>query len=100
MEIQTDYGRCPNVDLEHMKEYLGGISEDTACFCFTDYIVSVDDNVYLLFGFEVHRDQNDTFHFFVEEGFENGSATTYDAGVNVIDQNAIKELYYEYMRRL
>ena len=99
MEVQTLYGICNNVDLEHMKEYLSGVTDDTACFYFTDFIVSVDENVYLLFGFEVWRDKGDEFHFFVEEGFDDGSSETRDAGINLADAEVIKKMYYEYMSR-
>lgn len=99
MDIQTAYGICKNVDYEHMVEYLGGLQPDTACFSFTDYILSVNENVYLLFGYEVWRDKGDEFHFFVEEGFENGESDTYDAEISKADQEYIKKLYYEYLKK-
>lgn len=99
MDIQTAYGICKNVDYEHMKEYMGGLRSDTACFYFTDFILSVDENVYLLFGYEVWRDKDDEFHFFVEEGFEDGSAETYKAEISKADQEYIKKLYYEYLKK-
>lgn len=99
MDIQTDYGICKNVDLDHMEEYLGGIRSDTACIKFTDPILSVSDDVYLLFFFEVHRDEGDTFHFGVEEGFKGGEATTYKANISKSDEEYIKKLYYEFIKR-
>ena len=99
MDIQTNYGICKNVDYEHMVEYLGGLQPDTACFSFTDFILSVNENVYLLFGYEVWRDKDDEFHFFVEEGFENGEAQTYKAEISKADQEYIKKLYYEYLKK-
>ena len=98
MDIQTNYGICKNVDYEHMEEYMGGLQPDTACFCFMDFILNVNENVYPLFGYEVWRDKGDEFHFFVEEGFENGEAETYDAEISKTDQEYIKKLYYEYVK--
>ena len=52
MVVQTQYGLCNNVDLEHMKPYLGGLGGDTDCICFTDYILDVpNSDAYLLFYF-------------------------------------------------
>lgn len=100
MVVQTQYGLCNNVDLEHMKPYLGGIGGDTDCICFTDYILDVPDSeAYLLFYFEVWKDKGDEFHFLVEEGFEDGSAETYTTELSKGDQEEIKKLYYEFIKR-
>lgn len=99
MDVQTDYGICKNVDLEHMTEYLGGVSSDTACIMFTDYILNVSEDVYLLFFFEVWRDKGDEFHFLVEEGFKGGEAQTYAANISKSDEEYIKKLYYEFMEK-
>jgi hypothetical protein len=99
MEVQTLYGICKNVDIDHLKEY-GGVRSDTASFMFSDFIIkATDDGYYLFFGFEVWRDKGDEFHFFVEEGFTDGSADTYDAGISRADAEEIKKIYYEYMSR-
>ena len=94
MVVQTQYGLCQNVDLEHLKEYAGEGS-----YMFSDYIVDNGDKGYLLFGFEVWEDDNNSFHFFVEEGFEDGSAETYKTEISKADQEEIKKIYYEYIKR-
>lgn len=98
MDIQTNYGICRNVDIDHMREYLGGIQDDTACFIFTNAILQVDEDEYLIFGFEVWRGEKDKFKFFVEEGFHGGEAQTYDAGISRAAQEYIKKLYYTYIQ--
>ena len=99
MSVQTQYGVCNNVDINHIKEYQCGISEYTDCFCFTDYISNKSENEYLLFGFEVWKNKANEFHFFVEEGFKEGSSQTYDAEISVADREEIKKIYYEYIQR-
>lgn len=49
MEIQTPYGICKNVDIEHLEVY----NDETNCYRFSDYIINNGENSYLLFGFEV-----------------------------------------------
>ncbi len=93
MTIQTKFGPCRNVDLDHLMVY----GEDS--YIFSDYIVDGMSGCYQLFGFEYHED-DDTFHFFVEEGFEDGSAETYDAEISKEDQEYIKNLYKEYKEGL
>ena len=97
MNITTNYGICKNVDIDHMQEYLGGIGTDTDCFMFSDLIVNPKPGVYLLFGFEVWKDKENEFHFFVEEGYEDGSSETRDAGIDKASQEYIKKLYYQYL---
>ena len=77
MDIQTAYGICKNVDYEHMEEYMGGLQSDTACFYFKDFILSVDENVYLLFFFGVWRDKEDEFYFLGEGGVKKGRSRIY-----------------------
>ena len=97
MNIQTEFGICKNVDFEHLKEYAGYGS-----YMFSDYILDNDNGSYLLFGFEVHEDEedeNNKFHFFVEEGCEDGSAESYSTELSKVDIEFIKHLYYEYIKR-
>lgn len=98
MDIKTTFGICKNVDLDHMKLY-GLNDEDTVCFCFDDYIEQHNEDEYLLFFFELHKDENNKFYFFVEEGLAGGEANIYDADISKEDQEYIKKLYYEYIRR-
>ena len=96
MDVQTRYGICKNVDLDHLKEYHG-----KGCYLFTNYIVDNNNGSYLLFGFEIwenEEDENKKFHFFEEEWFEDGSSDMYPAEISTFDRDYIKNLYYEFIK--
>lgn len=97
MDIQTAYGICRHVDIDHLVTY-GCNDSSTSTFIFTDYIID-NKYSYLLFGFEVLHDRNNEFRFFVEEGSEDGSADTYKAEISRTDQEEIKKIYAEYISR-
>lgn len=97
MDVVTPYGTCKNVDSKHMTPYLCDITADTACFCFTDNIFENDKGDYLLFGFEVWRDVDDTFHFFVEEGHANGCSETKAIEIDDTAKAYIQKLFYDFM---
>ena len=98
MEVMTEYGLCTNVDVDHMVEY-NSDPGTTDCFVFSEHIVDNPDGSYLMFGFEVWKDKDDEFHFFVEEGLKNGCAETHDTELCLIDKAEIKKMYYEYIRK-
>ena len=88
MTICTKYGTVNDIDLEHLTDYMGDGS----------YMFTSPDNS-LLFGFEIWEDDNNSFHFFVEEGFEDGSADTYSVKIAKHEEEYIKELYRKFKNK-
>lgn len=97
MIISTEYGICKNIDLEHLKLYANNK------YTFVDNYNIYDIHNYLILYFEVWPEEycnndEDPFHFFVEEYDIDGHIYFHKVDLKIDEINYIKRLYNEYIK--